>query len=269
MVAPLVGLSYDESKFNCTPRWRMRKFEIVNALAAKCGYRSYLEICTPSTGQAFHKVSEAQLRTRHRLMYRCPRDFNDGDEITFSSDDDRIEGLLPHGALYDIIFVDAWHTYACVQRDLELAFSLLSPGGTMVVHDCSPPSRDVAVPEFRHCPWCGVTYCAYIDFVWSRQQVDHYTVDTDYGCGLVKKLAGSGKEQTGSGPASEMVEQWRRERTSRGYEVFDFFDKHRRELLNLVSVDDFLAREGVAGPGAFLKLVRRVPGWTRLENRLF
>jgi hypothetical protein len=125
----------------------------------------------------------------------------------------------------------------------------------------------MAVPEFQQCRWCGVTYCAYIDFVWSRQ-VDHYTVDTDYGCGLVKKPVGHGKEQTGAGLASKTVERWRRERTARGYDIFDFFHKHRRELLNLVSVDDFLAREGVAGPNAFLEFARRLPGWERLESRL-
>lgn len=244
----------------------MRKFEIANALVPKYGYRTYLEICTPMTGGTFRRTRSSQLRTCHRMMYRCPQDFADGGEITFRSPNEQIEGLLPEGAQYDLVFVDAWHTYACASRDLAFAFSLLSPGGTLLVHDCSPPSKEVAAPEFDQCPWCGVTYCAFLDLVCVQPGIDYRVVDTDYGCGIVRKSGPGGK---GAAPRErQILDQWRLQRAARALDVFDFFAQHRRELLNLVSVDQFLAQEAIAGPHALLRFARRIHGWERVESRL-
>jgi hypothetical protein len=37
---------------------------------------------------------------------------------------------------------------------------LLTDRGTMVVHDCLPPTPELAVPNFITGGWCGVTYQA-------------------------------------------------------------------------------------------------------------
>lgn len=58
----------------------------------------------------------------------------------------------------------------------------------MVVHDCSPPDEALTSPDFVPGEWCGVTYRAYLDFVLARRDLRYLTVDTDYGCGVVRKL---------------------------------------------------------------------------------
>lgn len=54
--------------------------------------------------------------------------------------------LRNEGRLADAIFIDGDHTYQGVKRDLELYFSLIRPGGLLIVHDylpaLTPENRD-------------------------------------------------------------------------------------------------------------------------------
>lgn len=222
----------------------MKKFNIVNALIRRHGYRNYLEICTPLTGMAFHRVDKTSLEKRHRLMYRCPPEFRDGNEITFRSENNEIAGLLSSQPSYDIMFVDSWHTYECSLRDLREAFSNLSPGGVIVTHDCFPEKREHTsnVPPRRWSLWTGLTYCAYLDFTLSQAGLEACVVDSDSGCGVIKKTGDLGFAVPRD---TEIAHQWHRHRAQRGFDVFDFFDARKNELCNVLSIDDFLTREGI------------------------
>lgn len=225
----------------------MQKYEIVNALIAKNGYSKYLEICTPSTGLRFSRIDPTPLLWRHRLVYRCPASFTDGSEISFRSNDEEIAHLLDSTLPYDIVFVDAYHTFDCSLRDLQSALSMLRPGGAIVVHDCCPKDQKLCNPSFRPGAWFGVTYCAYIDFVLSHADLVYYTVDADCGCGVIKRSAPG---QTGPSPRAgnhELARLWFEEK-NRNRDMFHFFRQHHRELLNLISVKDFLAVESVVLP---------------------
>jgi len=224
----------------------LQKYEIVNALVTKNGYESYLEICTSETGGRYWRIDKKRLRVCHRLLYRCPQEFADGEEITFRSADDSIENLLNAGLTYDVVFVDSWHTFDCSMRDLETGLSVLREGGVMVVHDCFP-RKEFAGPVFYGGCWSGVTYAAYVEFLLSRRELFYCTVDTDYGCGVVKKIRRDEACKPPYGVTDVIVEQWRSKR-SRGDDMFDFFYNHRRELLNLVSAEEFLAMENLQTP---------------------
>jgi hypothetical protein len=45
------------------------------------------------------------------------------------------------------------------------------------------------VPKYIPGEWCGVSYRPYVDFISQRNDLAVYTVDTDYGCGVIRKLA--------------------------------------------------------------------------------
>jgi hypothetical protein len=226
----------------------MRKFEIVNALIARRGYRKYLEICTPATGLLFGRVDRERLQWKHRLMYRCPAGFNDGWEITFRSEDEQVGRSMNPAMRYDLIFVDPFHSLECSLRDLEFAADLLEPGGAIIVHDCSPPTRESATAWFRPGSWCGLTYNAYIKFVLSHPELVYYTVDTDFGCGVIRRWPVTPPFAAPSGTnRNRLLQQWQREE-KRSRDMFDFFCRHRRELLNLISVKEFLARENIESP---------------------
>ena len=67
--------------------------DLINELAAIHGYRSYLEICTPTTGTIYGDLDRRRYSISHRLMYRHRDRFDDGMTIDFcSSSPDSGEG---------------------------------------------------------------------------------------------------------------------------------------------------------------------------------
>src|SRR5664279_1090533 len=145
------------------------KVDLINELSAIHGYRKYLEICTPTTGNMYSAIDRARYPTCHRLMYRCPSGFNNGLPIDFRSSNldisECVKAVRARELKYDVILVDSFHEYEPSARDLREAVNLLNPAGTIIVHDCFPRDATVAVPEYIDGPWCGVTYKAYLDFV--------------------------------------------------------------------------------------------------------
>jgi hypothetical protein len=245
----------------------MLKTEIINRLGAKHGFTRYLEICTPTTGIRYGEVDRRQFTVCSRLMYRWCPEVSDGFKIDYPVLGEAIEPVIAdlqgQGLRYDVILVDPWHGYEASLRDMHLALSVLSEGGVLVVHDCSPQSLDLAGPSFVGGCWCGMTYAALIDFVAGEPDLDIYTVDTDYGCAVLTKRPPAAVLGNASRPDPEALKGWKaigadfRDR-------FRFFDAHRGELLNLVTIPEFLEREGVPTPK------RRGPrAWARRQNELF
>jgi hypothetical protein len=226
------------------------KVEIVNHLAQIHGFRRYLEICTPTTGLKFADIDRARL-SAHRLMYHCPPGYSDGLAIDFQSGDADISSCLREiesGNLrYDIVLVDPYHEYDTSLRDLVAAFGLIEAGGFLVVHDCLPPSEATAAPHIlTEGPWCGVTYKAYLDFVIARRDLTYCTIDTDYGCGIIRRLGIRDRvrrwmrwQNDGAGSAASLVADWRK--LGRDFQAtYRFFEQHHRELLKLRAVEEFL-----------------------------
>jgi hypothetical protein len=226
----------------------MQKFDVVNKLVERYQLRRYLEIATPTTGHKYADIEKSPLICRDRLMYNCPEFWSDGQDVAYRT-------ILPTSLelirtifaarrgepAYDVIFVDPFHTASCSAADIAGAWMLLQPGGWMVVHDCNPSDPQIAEPEFRQGEWCGVTYSAYIDFLFSHPWVEACTVDADYGCGVLRKPDASQlfHRIIDRDPILELewlgtLGDWR----SR----FVMFHQRRKELLNLVNVDEFSAR---------------------------
>ena len=236
------------------------KVDLINELSAIHGYRKYLEICTPTTGNMYGAIDRARYSTCHRLMYRCPAEFNDGLPIDFRSsnlDISECVNAVRAGELkYDVILVDPFHEYKPSARDLRGAINLLSSTGTIIVHDCFPRDATIAVPECIDRAWCGVTYKAYLDFVLARKDLIFCTVDTDYGCGVIRRNVGLSTFQRIARRASGMiarddrgdvVRQWMD--AGKDYDAaFNLLQAHAKPLLNLVSADEFLTGERNSSP---------------------
>jgi hypothetical protein len=230
----------------------LRKYQVINLLSAVLDLRTLLEISTPTTGQTFAEALESgQYLRADRLTYRCPADHTDGLPIRFRSDAPTSMGVVQrliaasgHAPLYDVVFVDPHHTWWCSTTDLVGGWLLLRPGGVMVVHDCNPRCAEITSPVFRAGEWCGVTYQAYLDFVIGGGAGGYFTVDTDYGVGVVFKGV--------TGPAADptLAAGWRKV-GEEGDDPFEFFARHREELLHLVSEDWLVERYagGMLGMG--------------------
>lgn len=167
------------------------KTDLINLIAKRLNFRTYLELCTRTTGNRYSEINRSHFNTSLRLMYNCPVSFDDGLPIDFRSVDfdiaDALEQLKADNDQVDICLVDSWHTYDCTIRDLTAAYDLLADGGVLVVHDCLPPSESAASPIAKPGDWCGVSYRAFLDFVIDRSGLDYCTVDIDYGCGIIFK----------------------------------------------------------------------------------
>ena len=148
------------------------KMDLINELAAIHGYRSYLEICTPTTGTIYRALDRRRYSISHRLMYRY-RDqwdqFDDGMTIDFRSSSpdsgEAVSAVRAAGFAYDVILVDPFHEYETSAQDLREACTLIKPNGTIVVHDCNPEEEALVTPHFQDGRWCGLTYKAYLDMM--------------------------------------------------------------------------------------------------------
>lgn len=224
---------------------KLGKYDIVNFLLRKYELSSFIEFCTPTTGRRISELT-ASLAISHRLMYRCPADFDDGLRIEFRSQSvdisHCIEDIRRREQTYDLVFIDPFHTYECTARDMATAISILKPGGIIVIHDCNPGEMESTNPEFQAGAWCGQTYAAYVDFVLSQTAITYYTVDTDYGCGVIKTQPGTRPDDQSMLVPRCIAQQWR----SIGEEYrqrFRFFESNKKQLLNLVPVGRFVAIE--------------------------
>lgn len=215
------------------------KTDIITYLSELRGYRTYLEICTPTTGNKFAKIDQSKFDVCHRLMYRCPENFEDGLKIDFRTPDlDTTQCIVRarrSSLHYDIILVDPWHEYGSSYRDIETALSLLSDKGSIVVHDCMPPTADIISPTWIPGAWCGVTFMAYIDFVTRNKQLEFRTVDTDYGCGIIQR---SDAIQENRVPLS-VLESWNSVSLD-PRAAFQLMHDNKQDLLHLISVDSFI-----------------------------
>ena len=249
--------------FRASAYWK--KTDIINWLVKTHGYRSYLEICTVGTGGCFREIDGSTLLICHRLMSRCPDDFSDGMTIDFriagSDIWDCVQQLKTRQLRYDVILVDPWHEYHPSYRAIEAALELVAERGTIIVHDCLPPTKRCANPTYLPGEWCGVTYKAFIDFVLSRGDITYQTVDVDYGCGIIRKrrfdgdkmfrptMSNIGKRlfsaliprpaRAGSTlERDRLVSEWKRIGNEFSL-AFSFLHKNKRALLKLVSVRQF------------------------------
>jgi hypothetical protein len=231
------------------------KARIINHLAEVRGYRHYLELCTATTGYHYAEIDRSKFATCIRLMYQCPENYDDGMAIDYRSTGLDIAEcptrMREDGRRVDLALIDPFHEYEPSWRDLAEGFRLISEGGALVVHDCLPTRAETATPKFIPGEWCGVTYQAYIDFVGHRDDLDFYTVDTDYGCGIIRKQAKPPHAAiAGAAPSidklsagtkrTQILANWQTKRDD-PWAAFSFFEAHKQALLNLISIDEFLA----------------------------
>jgi hypothetical protein len=218
------------------------KADILNWLGWQAGYRSYLEIATPFTGGQFSLIAPDVFAEINRVVYYAPPDFDDGQPVTcLGSSTDSSECLrrfVDQRKTFDLIFVDSWHTYESSLRDIQLALTLLTPEGTLVVHDCHPTTPELVTPEYHHpSAWMGQTYLAFLDVARARRELAHSVVDLDCGCGLLWR-----RQATGQGLQDAEVELSRAALLTYDYHDWATYVTHGAMIMNLVPLAEFLRR---------------------------
>jgi len=217
------------------------KTDIINILGKKYNLDSYLELCSETTGLRFKEIDRDKFRQCDRIIYNCSEKFDDGLDIRWRVAGKNIDPILAEickiGQIYDVVLVDSFHTYECSARDLSFALSVVSDGGFVIMHDAAPPNFAVTAPEFIEGPWAGQSYAALIDFAILHPRLSVYVVDVDWGVAVIKKF-----REERFPPRDGLAAEWR-ELSDSPERRFAYFDSHRKDLLDLITVDEFLARE--------------------------
>lgn len=85
------------------------------------------------------------------------------------------------------------HEYAYALRDVENSLQYLDEGGIIIMHDCNPTTADAAVSfeEWENkksgTPWNGDVWKTIVHLRSTRQDVNVFVLNCDYGLGVVMK----------------------------------------------------------------------------------
>ncbi len=231
------------------PVWR--KFHLMNELARFHGYRSVLEISTAASGFTFDQLDRSLFDVCHRLSYLTADDWTDGAPVHYRSRDrdtsECLSQIRAQGLRYDIVFIDACHEYGSTRRDMNDALSLVTDNGIIVLHDCLPPDEIYCAPQRGEAfDWCGVTYKAYLDVLLEREDLWYCTVDTDVGCGMIRSSRKNRLYRRAIDGDRECLRAWR-DAGNDFKATYQIYERNRDALMNVVSVNKFLAAERRSG----------------------
>lgn len=195
----------------------MTRSEIINLFIKKYNYKRYLEIGVNTPAQPGYNWDNINTEIKHGV------DPAEKVHATFPVTSD--EFFAKHISIkYDIIFVDGLHIFDQAYRDIVHSLEWLNDNGTIVVHDCNPLSESTQRPVHTPGVWLGDVWKAILKLRMEREDISIFTIDADFGCGIIRK--GNQKLFTSDKPTSELY-------------TYDFFDAHRKEILNLVSPRQF------------------------------
>lgn len=187
--------------------------DLLNHLAEKYNLQRYLEIGVQDPAQNFNKII---------CKEKWSVDPNPAAKATHCETSDDFFETTSIGPHYDLIFIDGLHTAEQVKKDFENALKILSPNGFIVLHDCNPEKEEhTIVPrptERGH--WNGDVYkfaSSVVAPIPGKKK--KLTVDIDNGCMVVPNFGG----------------YWLIDAPS-----WEFFNSHRKDLLNLISWEEFI-----------------------------
>jgi hypothetical protein len=195
----------------------MTRTEIINLFIKKYGYRTYLEIGV-ADGSNFNlievgmkeSVDPAERNTEYEIAKPT---------YNMTSDD----FFLKHtDKKYDIIFIDGLHHSNQVDKDIENSIKSLNAGGVIILHDCNPIEEIHQRVPRETAAWNGDVWKSFVKFKNNNLDWDCYTIDTDWGCGVLKK-------RNFENLTDDMTYWW--------------FSGNRKRLLNLITVSDFLDKK--------------------------
>jgi hypothetical protein len=189
----------------------MQRYDIINTLIKKYNYTSYLEIGVQQ------KKNWGQIICENKIGV----DPDPSVQTTYNLTSDDFFRLRKEFT-FDLVFIDGLHESEQVYRDIINSLDILNEGGTIVCHDMLPiDEKSQLVPRQTKC-WMGDVWKSFVKLRYERDDLEMYTVDTDCGCGIIKR----GKQ----------------EKIDRLIEDYKDFDKNRYKAMNIVTVDQFLAK---------------------------
>jgi hypothetical protein len=209
--------------------------DILNTLIDAYDLKSYLEIGVRD-GSNFRKIDCEQ-----KTGVDPSLDYPDIEDVVYVTSDEFFSSLAPDKK-YDLIFIDGLHLEHQVTRDIQNSLKYLTSKGIIVMHDCNPPtvhharedSSDLSTPAKGK--WNGTTWKAYVRERCANKDIYACVVDIDWGCAIIS-------------PSGPLKQDLYKKDSLEECLKYEYMDGNRKELLNLISVDDFISMTSLAHTG--------------------
>ena len=199
--------------------WCLTRWEIINHIIKKYDFERYLEIGISNPRWCYNMVS-----CRDKDGVDPGYEFENNVANYKMTSDEFFDLIKDHPEIqYDVIFIDGLHHADQVDKDIENSLKHLVPNGYIVLHDCNPISYDAQKIPRETVVWNGDVWKSIVKLRCSEPNLEVTVVDTDWGVGVVRK----GSQEIYNKTSLEECLIW------------DYFDKHRVELNNLITVEDF------------------------------
>lgn len=177
---------------------------LINYIAAKIGAKSYLEIGTNNC-KNFNEIQVA-----HKVG--VDPDLTSPCSVHKTSDD----FFRDNQEIFDLVFIDGLHHADQVKRDIINTWGFLSAKGVMVIHDVNPSEE-----KYTHVPRDSKVWNGDVWKIAASLVAPKFTIDMDHGCMVVPKIE-----------ANVMFDLKQID--------WETFDKNRKELLTIVSINEAL-----------------------------
>jgi len=179
---------------------------LLNLIAEKIKATSYLEIGVQNTANNFDKI---------KVQDKIGVDPNVQNSKILPLTSDAFFRLSSKH--FKLGFIDGLHHDDQVKRDIINTWFALKPGGVMMIHDCNPDREEITHTPRDSKIWTGNVYKTICQIA----SPPKFTIDVDYGCCILRnnddRLLFNDREVS-----------------------WEDFDKNRKQLLNLVTVEEGL-----------------------------
>lgn len=146
----------------------MKKSELINIIIKKINAKKYLQI------------GDSELSS-----INC--DYKIGIYVDFNNKNSSDIFFKQNNEKFDVIFIDGIHLENQVFSDIMNSLNILNEGGYIVCHDMNPEQEEHQTIPYRGGIWNGDCWKAFVKLRQIRSDLEMCVVDTDYGCGVIKK----------------------------------------------------------------------------------
>jgi hypothetical protein len=205
---------------------------LLNHLIKLYGFCTYLEIGVRRRSSNYNSVA-----VEHKIVVD-PDPTAEADYVTDS--DTFFHSICDQQ--FDLIYIDGSHLAEQVEKDIENSLKVLHERGVILMHDCNPPTKFHAREEYEvngtRPAWNGTVWKAFAKFRKTRSDLEMYVIDTDWGCGFIRR----GSQST----------------INHCIASYEDLENNRKEILNLISVEQFLAAHPVSWKAKIKTKIREI-----------
>jgi hypothetical protein len=194
----------------------IQRYNIINYLIEKYKLINYLEI------GVFKGENIREIKATHKDGVDPGAEGYVVPEVNYPmTSDDFFDLIKDHEDIkYDIIFIDGLHHADQVDKDVSNSIKHIVDGGFIILHDCNPISYDAQLIPRQTVVWNGDVWKTFVKYKQNMPGFEFCVVDTDFGVGVIRIT--KNKEYI-----DQEVPNW------------DYFNKNKKQLLNLITIEEF------------------------------